>query len=246
VIDMMPRHQLGYVLPVPVGDYLHYQFYRVCPPDCSIVCIPLGLESFTPSGADAAFKALEPAVDFLIDRQVDRISQGGIPISALVGRKRVLTELAKLQKRTKIPITADFEETLEGLQHLGLKRVAVAAKWDDQLMNAVTVYLKDVGIETVGLCSEVYTAAQVTTVRPQDGYDLALALGRKALKDFPKADGLLLAGGAWLSLPAAAVLEAEFGKPVVTNPIATYWGALRQFGRRTVTPGFGRLLDSLT
>ena len=53
---MMPRHQLGYVLPVPVGDYLHYQFYRVCPPDCSIVCIPLGLESFTPSGADAAFE----------------------------------------------------------------------------------------------------------------------------------------------------------------------------------------------
>ena len=245
MIDFMPRHQLGYVLPVPVGDYIHYQFYRICPPDCFLVCTPLSLESFSASGADSALKAFEPAAEFLIQRKVDRISQGGIPISAFVGRKRVLGLLETIQRRTDIPVTADFEETIEALQHLGLKRVAVAAKWDDALMTAVVAYLKDVGIETVGLCSEVYTAAQVTTVRPQDGFDLALALGRKAFTDNPKADGLLLAGGAWLSLPAAAILEAEFGRPVVTNPMATYWAALRQFGRRATVPGLGRLLDSL-
>ena len=63
-------------------------------------------------------------------------------------------------------------------------------------------------------------------VTPRAGFDMAVALGSSALSAFPAAEGLLLGGGAWLSMPAAPILEAKFGKPVVTNPIATYWAAL--------------------
>jgi maleate cis-trans isomerase len=60
----------------------------------------------------------------------------------------------------------------------------------------------------------------------------------------PDADGLLLAGGAWLVLQAVPMLEAEFGRPVVTNPGATYWAMARQAGIKPRS-GFGRLLDML-
>jgi maleate cis-trans isomerase len=245
MIDLIPRHQLGYVLPIPVGDYVHYQFYRACPADCFLVARPLDLKAFTPEGVDAALAAFHPAVDFLIDRRVHRISQGGIPISALAGRARILEMLDSIRRRTDIPATADFEETIEAFQALGITRVAVAAKWDDRLMRGVGDYLAEAGIQAVGFTAEAHSAAEVMAVTPQEGVDLALALGRKALSDHPDAEGLLLAGGAWLSLQVIPTLEQEFGKPVVTNPTATVWAALRQFGRPTAQPGFGRLLDSL-
>jgi maleate cis-trans isomerase len=46
-------------------------------------------------------------------------------------------------------------------------------------------------------------------------------------------------------MQAVPVLEAEFGKPIVTNPGATYWAALRQGGLKPHS-GFGRLLESLS
>ena len=65
-----------------------------------------------------------------------------------------------------------------------------------------------------------------------------------SIAKMPDADGLLLAGGAWLVAQAVPMLEAEFGKPVVTNPGSTYWAALRQADLEP-QPGFGQLLESL-
>lgn len=245
VIDLLPRHQLGYILPVEVGDAMYYQFHRVFPPDCLFVCYPIGLQSFTPAGVDAALEHFWQAFEFLVERRVERIVQGGIPVSALAGRTRILELLAEAGRRTSIPTTADFEEVVEAFQELGVKRVAVAAKWDDRLMQAVSAYLAEADIQTVGWSAEAHSAQQVVAIAPQEGIALALRLGRAALQEAPQAEGLLLAGGAWLSLQAIPILEAEFGKPVVTNPSATFWAALRQFGISSPTTGWGRLIDGL-
>ena len=82
-------------------------------------------------------------------------------------------------------------------------------------------------------------------VTPRQGVELAVRLGRSAFLAAPQAEGLLLAGGAWLSLQAVPILEAEFGRPVVTNPSATFWAALRQFGIHSPSVGWGRLHFSL-
>ena len=245
MIDIVPRHQLGYMVPVLVSDAIHHQFYQLMPSNCAFVCKPLDLKSFTREGALGAIDAFWPAFDFLVERGVDRISQGGIPVSAPVGRRRILTLLEEAARRSSIPTSADFAEAIDALRALGVRRVAVAAKWDDALMRAVSDYLADAGIETVGLTSEPHSASEVIAVRPRDGVDLALNLGRTAFRDAPKADGLLLAGGAWLSLQAVPQLEQEFGRPVVTNPSATFWAALRQFGEKGRMPGWGRLIDGL-
>jgi len=80
---------------------------------------------------------------------------------------------------------------------------------------------------------------------PQDGVDMALRLGRRAFQENPGADGLLLAGGAWLSNAAIPVLEEEFGRPVITNPAASYWAFMRQLRKCSPRRGFGMLIDSL-
>jgi len=245
MIDLMPGHQFGYINPVQISDYIHYQFYCIFPSNCLMVNIPLNLQRFSHGGVD---KTLEEgfwrAFDFLVDRKVERISQGGIPVSAYAGRPRILAMLEQAAKRSPIPATADFEESIEAVRHLGIKRLAVAAKWSPELMNRIREYLGHAGITPVGLIGHEHSAQQVVALKPQESVDVALALGREAFTKMPEADGLLLAGGAWLVMQAIPILEAEFGKPVVTNPSASYWAGLRQAGLKP-HPGFGRLIDDL-
>lgn len=243
--NLLPKGQLGYILPTRVGDSIHYQFYRSCPPDMFLIAYPINLGAFSPEGVEAALESFWPAFDFLARRKVDRIVQGGIPVSAMVGRKRILSFLDEAAKRSSIIATADFEESIEALKHLGCRKIAMAAKWDDMLMGRVGEYLRDGGLEPLGYASEAHTAPQVMEVNLQEGIDLAIALGRKAFKENPNADAVLLGGGAWLSLAAIPVLEAEFGRPVVANPAATYWAAMKQMGRCSPQSGFGMLIDSL-
>ena len=64
VIDLMPRRQFGYINPVQISDYIHYQFYCIFPPNCLMVNFPLNLQSsrtaastrrWKRSGADSIF-----------------------------------------------------------------------------------------------------------------------------------------------------------------------------------------------
>lgn len=240
----MPAHQFGYINPVQISDYIHYQFYRIFPSNCLMVNFPLNLQSFSHGGVDKALEGFWSGFDFLVARKVERISQGGIPVSAYAGRQRILAMLEEAAKRSSIPASADFEESIEAIRHLGIKRLAVAAKWSPELMQRIREYLGHAGITPIDLLGQEHSAQQVVALRPQDSVDVALALGREAFTKMPEADGLLLAGGAWLVMQAVPILEAEFGKPVVTNPGASYWACLRQAG---LTPhaGFGRLIDSL-
>jgi maleate cis-trans isomerase len=245
-MNLLPTGQLGYILPTAVGDAIHHQFYRVCPPDMMLVAYPINLGAFSDAGVEAALASFWPAFDFLAARKVDRIVQGGIPVSAIAGRRRILGFLEEAGRRSSIPASADFEECIEGFKALGCRRIALAAKWDDQLMGRVSRYLREAGLEPLGWATQAHTASQVVEVRPQDGVDMAIALGRRAFEQNPQADALLLAGGAWLSLAAIPVLEREFGKPVIANPAATYWAAMKQLGRSSPEVGCGMLIDSLS
>jgi maleate cis-trans isomerase len=61
------------------------------------------------------------------------------------------------------------------------------------------------------------------------------------MRKAPDADGLFLVGGAWRSLAAVPILEEDYGKPVVTNPIAQVWRLISQ-GIAPPVQGWGRLL----
>lgn len=186
-----------------------------------------------------------PVFDFLVARRVDRITQGGIPITARMGRARVLELLAEGRRRIDVPVSADIEDAIDGLRAVGAQRIAVAAKWEPTLMDDVKRYMTEAGFEVSSLTNDPHTATEVVALTPEAGYEIALALGRKALNADPAADALLLAGGAWQNLPACMQLEAEFGRPVITNVTSSIWAAMRQFQLEPRRRGFGMLFDGL-
>lgn len=243
--DLIPRFQFGYILPVQIGEFLHYNFYQICPNDCVIVAPPLNLRSFSAEGVETAMTEFWRVFDFLAARRVDRIAQGGIPITARMGRARVLELLAEGRRRYDVPVSADIEDAIAGLHAVGAKRIAVAAKWEPTLMDDVKRYMNEAGFEVTSLTNDPHTATEVVALTPQAGYEIALSLGRRAFAAAPEADALLLAGGAWQNLPACMQLEAEFGRPVVTNVLASMWAAMQQLELEPKKRGFGMLFDGL-
>lgn len=74
---------------------------------------------------------------------------------------------------------------------------------------------------------------------------MAIELGRQAFRNFPAAEALLVAGGAWRSLESVPILEKEFGKPVINNSGAEFWASMKLVGERSPNLGWGCLIDSL-
>ena len=99
-------------------------------------------------------------------------------------------------------------------------------------------------IAIAGVASKVLAPSEFQKMSGDDNIQLAYELGRQALRDLPEADGIYIGGGAWLSQPVAEALEAEFGKPVITNVAAMIRNVLTQLDCWVPIPGHGQLLGS--
>ncbi len=99
------------------------------------------------------------------------------------------------------------------------------------------------GISITGVFSRSLAPSQFLKTGDLESMNLAYELGKGALERHPDADGLYIGGAAWLTLPVVRRLEQEFGKPVVTNQVATMWQLLHVLDCWKPIPECGRLLS---
>jgi len=120
----------------------------------------------------------------------------------------------------------------------------LANKWSDAMNQTLGEFFGRENIAVAGVASKVLAPSQFQKMSGEDNIELAYALGRQALHDLPEADGLYIGGGAWLSQPVAEALEAEFGRPVITNISAMIRNVLKRLDCWNPIPGHGRLLEA--
>jgi maleate cis-trans isomerase len=121
---------------------------------------------------------------------------------------------------------------------LGLKRVAVAATYPDDVAALFVDFLGVAGIEVVRLSSlGIVTAAEVGTL----GREQVLGLAREA--DHPDAGAVLLPDTALHTTAWLAELERELDKPVLTANQVSIWQGLRLAGDRVPRRGLGSLFE---
>lgn len=242
---MYPRYRYGQILPArtAVRYGSGYQFYRVAPLDIIEILTVLGISDYTPDGVDEAIGNFFTCVDLLAREKADRIVLAGVPVSAQLGRDRVRDLLAQAQERTGIPCDAPLESVIAALEHLGVSRVVIGSRWADALNQAVTAYLTAAGFEVVGCTSRGQWASQAFSMSLSEGMAAALEVGREAAglgRD--SAEAIFVPGGAALSLHVIPALEAEAGKPVLTNLNAEVWYGLVRTGVAPPVTGYGTLL----
>ncbi|MCX4908446.1 decarboxylase [Streptomyces sp. NBC_00878] len=135
-----------------------------------------------------------------------------------------------------LPASSTSFAFAHAVRELGVKRVAIAATYPDDVAVLFGTFLSDAGLDVLGVRSSgIITAAEVGTW----GEAEVLALARAG--DHPEAEVVLLPDTALHTASHIPTLEKELGKPVLTANQVTVWEALRLTGRRVNARELGAL-----
>ncbi|MFC8667457.1 MULTISPECIES: maleate cis-trans isomerase family protein [Streptomyces] len=135
-----------------------------------------------------------------------------------------------------LPASSTSFAFAHAVRELGVKRVAIAATYPDDVAVLFGNFLRDAGLDVLGVRSSgIITAAEVGTW----GEAEVLALARAG--DHPEAEVVLLPDTALHTASHIPALEKELGKPVLTANQVTVWEALRLTDRRVNAPELGTL-----
>jgi maleate cis-trans isomerase len=152
--------------------------------------------------------------------------------SGFAGEPALVERLAAL---TGSPALTAAGAIRAALQHLGVKRLALATPYPAGVSAQGKAYWQAAGFEIVSH----HRLEGVTSIYAESE-ERAYALAREA--DTPAAEAVLLSGTGLPTVGVLQALEQELGKPVVSSTQAMLWQALRVAGVRQAVPGFGRLL----
>jgi len=245
----MPKFRFGHIDPAAVDARRArrgpgYEFYQIAPTNIMLVTTVLGIRDFTREAVEAAIPNYWNCVEALAAEKVDVFVLGGTPVSAQLGRPRVVRLLKEAEDKLGIRGDAPLEAAIAAMDHLGLKKIAVGGRWTDEFNQAVIGYLSNGGLQVVGITKRGQWAKEAFGMSFEQGLDLALEVGREAARLAPDAEAILVPGGATMSLHVIPVIEEEFGKPTFTRTSAEVWRNLVHPGIIPPVSGWGKLLAS--
>ncbi len=245
ISKLLPRFRYGVIQPranEEVSRARSYQLYKLLPLDFIEIATGLGLENYTEEGVEKAIKNYWTCIDRLAKEKVDHIIFSGAPISAVLTRTRVLDLLKQTKEKTGITADAPLEALIAALKHLGLTNIAVGSRWADKVNNAIIQYLKEGGIEVLGITKRNQWASDSFAMSLEEGLAMALEVGREAARTWPEAQAISIPGGAAMALHVIPAIEDEFGKPAFTNMSTEVWNDLVRPGIIPPVQGWGKLL----
>ena len=245
VKEFIPRFRYGVIHPRSHEGRARgagYQLYRLVPLDVMEFSAVLGITNYTLEAVEQRLENYWKCVETLAQEKAQIIVLGGAPVSAALGRKRVLDLLKQTTEKTGIPMDAPLEAFIAAMKHLGVTKLAVGSRWADPVNDALVGYLADGGIEVVGITKRNQWGAESAAMSLEEGLNMALEVGREAARSFPKAEAVAVPGGAALCLHVVPALEEEFGKPAFTNLTAEIWNEMVRPGIIPPVKGWGRLL----
>ncbi len=144
------------------------------------------------------------------------------------------------QKAGGIPCITTSQAVIEAFGHLGLRRLAVATPYIDELSVAERRFFESSGFEVVDIRGlGIRRATDLGRCMPKEALDLALSLAHA------RADGIFISCTNFRTIDILAELERRTGKPALSSNQATAWGALKRLPRPPgAIRGFGRLLEA--
>jgi maleate cis-trans isomerase len=181
---------------------------------------------------------LADGVTQLADAQPEAVMWACTSGSFVFGPDGARDQAAKVSAAAGVPASSTSIAFVDALRHLGLRRVAVAASYPQDVAEHFVRFLAADGVEVVAMGSHgIITAAEVGTLEP------ARVVAMVTAADHPDAQAVLVPDTAMHTLTIIDRLEAAVGKPVLTANQVTVWKGLQLLGRVPPVPGLGRLFE---
>ena len=144
----------------------------------------------------------------------------------------------EVEQAAGVPATTATQSILEALRVLGVKRIAAASPYAEEIDRAEHAFFEAAGFEGVSsACLGIKDAFGLAAPTLREIHELAL----RAWK--PGAEALLITCLNLWSQGTIERLETELGVPVITSTQATFWRLLRIVGIDDRIAQYGRLLS---
>lgn len=156
--------------------------------------------------------------------------------SFIYGWEGAQRQTAELEEVLDLPVSSTSLAYVNALRTLGLRRVAIAATYPQDIARCFAAFLTDAGLEPVAVTSHgIVTAAEVGTMAADGAAAIVNATNSAG------ADAVLLPDTALHTIASLEALEEAAGKPVLTANQVSAWEGLRLAGAVTKAPGLGQL-----
>lgn len=158
--------------------------------------------------------------------------------SFVYGPQGARDQVLALAAAAGVPASSTSLAFVAAARALGVRRVAVAASYPDDVARLFVDFLADAGIEVVAQTSAgIDTAAEVGTLTAAQVRELTLA------NDHPDAQALLIPDTAMHTIAVLPELEDALGKTVLTANQVTIWEGLRLIGEVPTAATLGSLFS---
>ena len=145
----------------------------------------------------------------------------------------------KLAAAAGVPASSTSFAFAHAAHALGVRRVAVAASYPDEVAQRFVEFLGRADLEVLSMSSAgIVTAAEVGQLPDDAVVELVVR------NDHPDADALLVPDTAMRTVGLVTRLEAALGKPVLTANQVTVWEGVKLASAHVVCPAAGSLFSA--
>jgi len=242
------RARLGLIQPTHRGKGFAF-WYRHAPDGVEIVPTFIGFRRSDRETFGSAFERAEEIADNLKEVGCNLVVISGTPPFLLKGLDFEREWGQRLSERIGLPVVTPMEPHGIALQAMGVRRVAVATYYGDELNQAIVTYLARFGIEgelmggfgLPGQSQGLYT----TSLQALDDVSW-IQVYRYCKRGFQQlsapVDAIYINGGGWDAAPAINLLEDDLKTKVVFALAAEMWLAYAKLSIRIRLDDCGSLL----
>ncbi len=165
----------------------------------------------------------------------------GTPLVVTRGKGFEDELVAMITDKTGLLASTSIRSAIRELGHLGVKRVALASPYPQEMHQSVIRFLQESGFEVVAEATLDVDFKRLQDVTPEQIHRHVMQVMAKA----KGVDGVYLPCNQWNAADVVPLIEDDFGVPVVTGGHADFCEAFRVMGVHDRIEGHGRLMRSL-
>lgn len=220
------RSRIGIIIPSS-NTTMESEFWAYPPEGVSIHTSRLPLRRVTEKELIDMSNEAEKCAKLLSDAEVDVIVYGCTTGSLIKGKGYDKEIERRINQATGIPVISTARAVVDALNEKGVKKIAVATPYTDEINQKEKDFLTENGFEV----SEIKGLGieENIEIGKQPPY-IAYSLGKEVIRAHPEAEALFISCTNFRTFGIITALSRDIGRPVFSSNQASLWCALKECG----------------
>lgn len=228
-------YRIGLIVP-SLNATIEPDLYRVSPANFTYHSTRVLLRETTPDELRLMNEHLVEAAGLMKTLRPDLLVYACTSGSFIDGWDALDSQMHALSVAVSRPVIATSQAAVDAIEHLGIRRLALATPYVPVVTALESVFLEQRGLQVVSVRELGLSGEEIRDVPVGAVFDLALAA------DCAEADAVFISCTDLAAMEIIQTLEDRLAKPVLTSNQVTLWAILRSCGWTGAVEGHGQLL----